>query len=135
MIIRFATDVKTAMLTPLKDQIDVGGAAGYVEFYTGTIPTTPATAVTTQTKLGTVAFAYPMGSVASGVLTAGAFVQDSSADASGTAAWARVYSSTGVVKFDLDVSGLAGSGAIKLNTTAISAFGPINITSMTITLP
>ena len=98
------------------------------------MPADCATAITTQTLLGTLTFSDPCGTIATGSLTMSAITQDSSADATGTAAWARIQDSTGVVVMDLNVTTTGGGGAITLNTTNIVIGGPILITSFVISV-
>ena len=95
-IARFATTVKNSMLTPIRDAIDAGAGAGTIKIYTSPMATLPSDAISTQTLLGTLTFSDPSGSTPSGgVFTASAITQDTSADATGTAAWARIQDSTG----------------------------------------
>lgn len=111
--------------------------SGTLKFYTGTIPATPATAVTTQTLLGTVtmnATAFGAGTSANpSIATANAITQDSSADANGTATWARALASNGTtVLADLTV-GLSGSGAdIIMDDVVIVQAAAIAIASFTL---
>lgn len=130
-ILRLVTAVQTLCITPVWTAIDAGSGPGIIEIYNGTIPATPATAVTTQTKLGTLTFSDPAGSVTSGVFTASAITQDSSADASGTATWARIKDSSGATVGDIDVTVTGGGGLLQLNTTNIVIGGPILISSCT----
>jgi hypothetical protein len=67
------------------------------------------------------------------VLTFSAITQDTSADATGTATWARIADSTGATVFDCDV-GTSGA-TLNLNTTSIVAGGPIQVSSFTLTDP
>jgi hypothetical protein len=94
--------------------------------------------VTVQVTLGTLTFAKPCGVVANGVLTFNPIAEDSSADATGTATWARITNGDDpaiAANFVMDVDvGISGSGAqFILNTTSISAGGPIRCESGTIT--
>ena len=59
--------------------------------------------------------------------------QDSAANNSGTATWARISNSDGVFVMDLDVSVNAGSGDIKLNSVDVILGGPISIISASLT--
>lgn len=134
-IVRFVDSVKNSVLTPLKDAIDAGSGAGTIKIYNGTQPTTAADAVTTQTLLGTLTFSDPCGTVATGALTMSAITQDSSADATGTATWARIADSAGNTVMDVNVSVTGGGGALQLNTTSIVSGGPILISSFVISVP
>ena len=134
-IIRFVTAVKNSALDTIKTAIDAGAGAGTIKIYTGTQPTTAADAVTTQTLLGTLTFSDPCGTSAAGVLTMSAITQDSSADATGTATWARIADSTGSTVCDVDVTATGGGGYVQMASTSITAGGPIAFNSFTITLP
>jgi hypothetical protein len=136
----YTEDVKTPVMTAIQGQIDSGSGAGYFELYSGAVPTAVATAPngTTQIKLGTLTFSDSCGTVTGGELICApspGIVQDASADADGTATWARVYNSDGVLKFICDISNTGGGGCIQLNSTAIKAGGPIICTSFKFTMP
>lgn len=134
-IIRFVTAVKNSALDTIKAAIDAGAGAGTIKIYTGTQPTSPADAITTQTLLGTLTFSDPCGTSASGTLTMSAITQDSSADATGTATWARIADSTGATVCDVDVTATGGGGTLQFNTTSFVIGGPILISAFTITVP
>lgn len=133
-IIRLATSVKNAMLTPLATAINAGSAGGMIKIYTATMPALPSDAITTQVLLGTLTFSDPCGSVANGSLTMSSITQDSSADASGVAAWARISDSDGVVIGDIDITTTGGGGAMQMNTTNVVIGGPILISSFVFSL-
>ena len=133
--IHLSTAVANAMLVPLRDALDGGSGAGTVKFYTAPMPATTADAITTQTLLGTLICSDPCGPVATKKLTLSTITPDSSADASGVAAWARIADSSGTVVVDVDVSTTGGSGVIQLNTTNIVALGPIGLTAFEFSLP
>lgn len=133
--VRFATAVKNSMLTPIRDAIDAGAGAGTVKIYTSPMATLPSDAISTQTLLGTLTFSDPSGATPSGgVFTASAITQDSSADATGTAVWARIADSTGTVVVDVDITATGLGGAMQMNTTSIVIGGPILITALTVSL-
>ncbi len=133
-VIHFANTLKDAVLAPIVTAIDAGSGAGTIKIYSGTIPTDAATAITSQVLLGTLTFSDPCGTIANNALTMDAITQDSSADATGTAAWARIADSAGVTVMDINVSTTGGSGALTLNTTNIVIGGPILITSFIISV-
>lgn len=133
-IIRFAVAVKNSTLTQIRDAIDAGSGPGTMKVYTGTIPADVATAVGSQVLLGTLTFSDPCGTVAAGALTMSAITQDSSADATGTATWARIADSTGAAVMDIDITGTGGGGTLQLNTTSIVATGPIIISSFVLSV-
>lgn len=137
--IHFRDVAKTAILNAIKADIDAGAAAGYLRIYSGAIPATPETAAT-GTLLAELRLSYPMGSVTGSASTLAlvfsAITQDSSADASGTAGYARILRSDGTTAvFDCDISATGGGGTLQLNTTSIVAGGPVLVTSFTISVP
>lgn len=134
-IIRFVTAVKNTALDTVKTAIDAGVGAGTIKVYTGTQPTAPADAITTQTLLGTLTFSDPCGTSSGGTLTFSAITQDTSADATGTATWARIADSAGNTVFDCDVTATGGGGTIQFNTTSFVQNGPILISSFTLSVP
>lgn len=130
MALKFATTLRTNRATQILNAIDAGNEAGIIEIYTAPQPATGA-AITTQTKLGTMTFADPCGSVTAGVLTFDAITEDAAADADGTCTWARISSrnsgaSTHV--FDATVTATGAGGDFTLNTTDIVTGGPISVT-------
>lgn len=130
MAISLSTAARNARLTALITAIDAGSGPGVLSIYSGT---RPATGGATTTLLAELTLSDPCGTVSGGVLTFNAITQDSSANASGTASWARIVDSTGTHVLDLGV-GTAGSGQeIILNTTTIVAGGPVGITSASLT--
>lgn len=62
---------------------------------------------------------------------ANAMTQDSSANASGTAAHWRAFNSSGTMIAKGTVSGTGGGGELQLNNTAIVAGGIVSIASLT----
>ncbi len=133
-VVRFSDAAANAALDAIKTRIDAGSGAGTVKLYTGTIPTNAGTAVGSQTLLGTLTFSDPCASsAASRTLTFSAITSDSSADATGTATWARIADSDGTTVFDATVG--SGSGVVlQLNTTSIVSGGPIAITAFTLSV-
>jgi len=134
-VIRFVTAAKNSALDTIKAGIDAGSGAGTIKIYNGTQPTAPADAVTTQTLLATLTFSDPCGTTASGTLTMSAITQDTAADATGTATWARIADSTGATVFDCDVTATGGGGTVQFNTTNFVLNGPVLISAFTITVP
>lgn len=132
---RLVTAVKNSTLDVIKTAIDAGAGAGLIKIYNGTQPSLPSDAVTTQTLLGTLTFSDPCGSSSSGTLTFSAITQDSSADATGTATWARITDSAANVVFDCDVGVTGGGATIQFNTTNFVITGPILISSFVVSVP
>lgn len=118
------------------DQLDqitaTVGNAGLLRIYDGSRPATGA-AITTQVLLAELVCGTPFAAGASGgVLTANAISDDASANATGTATWARLLTSGAAFVMDLDV-GTAGPAQLVLNTTSIVATAPVEVTSFTVT--
>ena len=109
--------------------------SGKLRLYSGTRPATPDTALSGNTLLAELTYnATAFGAAVNGVATANAITQDSAADASGTATFARSVESDGTtVVLDQEV-GTSGAN-VNLNTVAIGAGAPVSITAMTLTLP
>lgn len=131
-IVTLSSSLQSSMLSVVQNAIDAGASGGLINIYSGTMPATPDTAVTSQVLLGTLTFPTVSGTVTSQVFTAGSITPDSSANNTYTATWARITDSDNNPVLDCDVSSSAGTGAIKLNTTSIVAGGPISITALTI---
>lgn len=130
--------VAQAMLTAVKTAIDAGTAA-VIEIYTGSQPTDADTAIGAQTKLATLTMnATAFGAVSDAnpgaIMTAAAITDDSSADATGTAAWFRMLTQAGGTTI-LDGSVGTSGADMNMNTTAFTSGSVISITSLTITQP
>lgn len=132
--VRLATAANNAACDAVVDLIDGGAGAGTVNIYDGTQPANANTAVSTQNLLATLTFSDPaFGAASGGVATASAITSDTSADATGTATWARVLDSNAATIFDCDV-GTSGA-TINLNTVSIVTGATVAITSFTMTHP
>lgn len=123
-----------AACNALVDLIDAGSGAGTLRIYDGTKPAGPGTAITDQNLLAELTFSDPaFGNASNGVATASAITQDSSANASGTASWFRILDSDATAILD----GTVGTSGADLNlvTTTITATQPVQISSLTVTIP
>ena len=133
---RQADALRNAMADAIKTRVDAGATAGTIKLYDGTQPADADDAITTQTLLATLTFADPSApGASSGVLTFDSIVEDSSADATGTAAWARIEDSDGNNVFDVDVTATGGGGTIEINTVSIVAGAAVRATSFIVTIP
>lgn len=135
--VRISNAANQAACNAVVDLIDGGAGAGKIRIYSGTQPANAETAIAGQTLLAELTFSDPAfgaaSSAQSSVATASAITQDSSADATGIAAWARILDSNNTVIFDCDV-GTSGA-TINLNTVSIIAGGTVSVTSFTMTHP
>lgn len=129
MTIGMSTALRNARLDAITT---AAGASAKLRLYTGTRPATGA-AITSQTLLAELTCGATFAPAASGgVLTLNAITGDSSADASGTATWARLLKSDGTTHvLDMDV-GTSGSD-FNMNSNVISAGAAVSITSATLT--
>ena len=116
------------------DFIGVALDSGLIRIYDGAQPTNADTAVGAQVLLAELTFgadAFP--AAVAGVLTANAITQDSSANATGTAAWARLLKSDGTSVVMDGTVGTASANVI-INSTAISSGAAVSCSSLTITI-
>lgn len=132
-IITPSVAVRNAILTAIKTALEVGTQASTIAIYTGAKPSGPDSSVTSQIKLGTLTFSdTSIGSVSNGELTFGAITQDTSADNTGTATWARMFDGNGLAVIDVDVGTIGGNAFLQMNTVAVVATGPITMSSCVI---
>lgn len=129
------TTASTTTRNAAADAITALAANGYLRVYSGTKPANPQTAITSQTLLAELRFgSTAFGAASAGVATANAITSDSSADADGTASWARILKSDGTtVLWDCDVTATGGGGDITFATVSFVAAAVIAITSLTYT--
>ena len=127
---KLSTTARNAACNAVVDLAD----NGYVRIYSGSAPANPQTAAS-GTLLAELRFnATAFGAAATGAATANAFTADSSANADGTAGYARLLQSDGsTVIADCSV-GTSGAD-INLNSLSISTGFEVQITSMTYTQP
>lgn len=134
MIIRLSSATAAIMAQALADAFDAGTGPGYWDFYTGPMPATPATALTTQTKLGTVTLSDPCATVSGGTITFAPITQDNQADAAGVAAFVRGFDGAGNVVADFDIGDQASNAFVKMNTVTTIVGGPIMVESAVLTV-
>ena len=129
MAVKLSATTRNAMLDAITTT--VGGSA-LLRIYDGSQPAGPGTAVSTQTLLAELTCNATFAPAASGgVLTLNSITADSSANATGTAAWFRLLTSGGTAHLDGSVS---TSGAdMNLNSTSITSGGSVSISSFTVT--
>lgn len=137
-VFRLSTATANAALDAINTRLNAGAGAATLKFYTGSQPAGPDTALSGQTLLGTLTFSDPAAAAASSrTLTFSTITEDASADATGTATWARAADSDGNAVFDADVgdSDTNPTAVIIMNEVNFASGGPIRVTSFTITLP
>ena len=108
---------------------------GYLRIYSGTIPINADTAIGAQTLLAELRFAATgIATSVNGVLTANALTPDSSANATGTAAFYRALQSDGTTCIADGTVGTSGSDC-NMNSVAIQANAAVSVSSFTHTIP
>ncbi len=93
MTIKLSTSVRNNRATQIANAIDAGSTGGKLNIYSGSRPSSGGGAIDpfTNLLLGTLTFSKPCSSsIDNGVLSFSAIAQDSAADNSGTATWARI---------------------------------------------
>jgi len=120
------------------DLLDAGDGAGKLQIYSGSQPANPDVAITDQTKLAELTLNDPAFGAAAdgepgGVATAESITDDSSADATGTAAWFRAVDSDGTAIIDGTVG--TSDADLILDSVSITAGQTVKVNSWTITMP
>jgi hypothetical protein len=116
----------------LADALTAYAASGaLLKIFSGT---RPATGGAETTKLAQLTFSGNIAGAASGgALTLNIPGSDLSADATGTASWARITKADGTtVVTDMSVTATGGGGDLTLDSTAVTLGGTVAITSGTI---
>lgn len=109
--------------------------SGYLRIYDGSQPATADTAISGQNLLAELRFNATSAPAASGgVLTFDDFTSDSSANASGTASWARCLKADGTSPV-MDGSVGTSSADFVIASTAISAGAAVECTGLTFAVP
>ena len=104
---------------------------GYLRIYDGSQPATADTAVSTQTLLAELRFNADAAPAASGgLLTFNAITSDSSANATGTAAWFRCLKSDGTSAIMDGTVGTSGTNMV-IATTSISSGQTVSCSAFT----
>ena len=132
--LRTKTTTANKALTQYKDDLDAGSGPGTAKIYSGTIPESPETPAT-GTLLAELVLSKPCGVVVDKKLTFSAIAQDTAANATGYAGYVRLADSDGNAVLDGDISSAGGVGVLKLNTTNITALGPVFISSFELSIP
>lgn len=126
MALAYVTTLRNSRLAAITTAI---GTSGLLRIYSGTRPATGGTETTLLAQLALSATFAPAPS--GGVLTASAISNDTSADATGTATWARLCTSAGVAVVDMSV---ATSGSdLNFDSVSIVAGGVVAVSSLVIT--
>lgn len=130
--------IHTSLVTAEDAVLDAGTRlnGALLDFYSGSMPVSVDTAISSQVLLATLQFgspAFTYGTV-DGLATATAITPDGAADASGTATWCRIRVAS-VARYDVDVSDTAGTGAIKFTNNLFATGAPVTMSSFTLSAP
>jgi len=131
MALGIVTAARNDMATALLAKIDAGVGPGRLQIYDGTRPATGGTATTLLAEL---TLSDPAGTVASGELTFSVITSDDTANATGTATWARIVDSDGNFVVDASVTVTGGGGDVQINSTSVSVGQQVICTSAKITI-
>jgi hypothetical protein len=132
MALKFPAAVRNARANVVTS---TAGNGALLRIYTGARAANADTAIGAQVLLAELTCNTPFApSASSGVLTANAITQDSSANATGTAVWFRLVDSSGAtVVMDGSVTATGDGGDLQLTTTSIASGVPVSITSFIMT--
>ena len=134
-VLRISTATRNALANAVATLVDADAGAGKILIYGDTIPTDANTAVGSQTLLATVNLADPaFGSASGGVIT-GTDPASVNAVATETATWFRMTDNSGDTIMDGDVTVTGGGGTMTLSSTSLVSGSPVDITSLTVTMP
>ena len=122
----------------LNSLINLAGSTANLRIYNAPMPSAGAS-IGTCTLLAEIALGDPLGTLTSDannyILTFNTTTPDTSANADGTAAWARITTSGEEWVADLDITATSGGGAITMPSTSIYHGGIVSLTSGTLTVP
>lgn len=130
MTISLSTATRNAKLDAITTII---GSSGLLRIYDGTPPASANAALSSNTLLAELALSSTFAAGASsGALTASSITQDSSANATGTASFFRIYKSDGttcIMQGTVNTSG----GDLNLNTLSLVSGAAVSVTSFVLT--
>ena len=122
------------------DLVDGGAGAGLLRIYSGSVPANADATLGGATLLAELTMSDPAFGAAADQApgaraTASAISADTSANATGTAAFFRVVDSNGNAVIQGDVSNTAGAGDLKLTDTSITSGIEVQVNSFTFDVP
>lgn len=130
-----ALSFSTTLRNSRADEITAAlGGSALLRIYDGSVPANVGASLGSSTLLAELTCNATFAPAASGgVLTLNGITQDSSANATGTAAYFRLVTSGGTAVIQGTVTATGGGGDLTLNTTSISSGAAVSVTSFTIT--
>lgn len=128
-----APSLTNAAASAAADAVTALANGGKLRIYSGTKPANADTALSGNTLLAELALSSTaFGSASNGVATANSITDDSSANASGTASFFRVFKSDGTTAVFDGTVGTSGAD-LNLNSTSISSGATVSVSSLTYT--
>ena|SRR6185295_14200431 len=110
--------------------------SGFLRLYSGSVPANADASLGAAVLLAELTMnATAFGASASRTITANAITQDSSANASGTCSFARMYQSDGTTVWSQFTSVGTSGTEVVLSTTSVVSGQPVSCSSCTINLP
>jgi hypothetical protein len=133
--VKIKTASRSAIAQIILNDMAAGTASAtpLIEIYSGTIPGTMGGAIT-DTLIATLATTATVGTESGGVITFDAIAEDSGADATATAGWARILDRDGDEAVYLTVSAIDAGGSIQLGSLDLEAGIPVSLSSGVITV-
>jgi hypothetical protein len=104
-----------------------------IEVYTGTIPASMGLSIS-DTRLAELTMTNTVATENNGVITFDAITDDSAADASGTAGWARLLDRDGSEVIHVTVSEIDGTGELQFASVSFQAGNPVSVSSAVLTV-
>lgn len=123
--------LNNALRNDFADVLNTAFASGVCEIYSGTSP--GAANAATGTLLASITLPATPFSTANGVATKSGTWSDTSANAAGTAGYARLRNSGDTKRMDVGIG--QGSGELSLDNTSIAIGQVVTVTGGTITMP
>ncbi|MEH6477099.1 MAG: hypothetical protein V7727_15520 [Sneathiella sp.] len=128
--LKLSTDARNTTCDALAALMD--GAT--MSIYDGAMPASPQTAVSGQVLLAELTMGSPAFDPAvAGIAAANAITGDTSANNSGTAAWARIIGSSGVMDCNVGIG--ADDRVITFANKVFIAGGKVDLSAFTLTVP
>lgn len=125
--ITISVSLNEARLTATRDYLDAGTGNAVLQIWDGSRPANGG-ATTGCNKLAEIDLNKPCGAVASNQLAL-SFEAETLALTSGVATWARFLTAAGSHAIDSDVSDLAGTALVRLNSTTLYEGGKVVVAS------
>lgn len=130
MAISLAVARKNEMLTALIDNCN----SGKLRIYSGSVPANADASLGAAVLLAELTMnATSFGAASGGTITANSITADTSADATGTASFFRIYESDGTTVVYQGTVGTSGAD-LNLNSTSINAGVQVQVTSLSLSL-